>query len=184
MESIAFGVGITATASVPEEWASKFLYNYNGRTLEEVMDKDVRGRIQNILTRDFGDKDLSHCQTERKGVYDDMRSETVEYFKTMGVQITNLGGAGGFHYLDESIQSAINAKFSSEMKVASSVNEVNSAKKFAAEKNAIEAQKMLDARINLINSIAEGIRTGKIPIPNTVGGNTSMLELYGLQNIK
>ena len=184
-ESIGFSFGVTATASIPEEWATKFLYHYNGRTLAEVMDNDVRGFIQNILTSEFGIRNLSDCQADRKVIFDKMRADVTEHFAVLGVKIMNIGAAGGFNYIDVSIQESINAKFSSEMKITSAKNEVIAAQKFAEAKNAIEQQKNLDADINIKNAIADGIRTGKIPIPTTIVGSTfSLTELYSLKNIK
>ncbi len=183
-ESIGFGVGITATASIPEEWATKFLYNYNGRSLSQVMDNDVRGFVQNILTTEFGIRDLSQCQADRKAIFDTMRVATIRHFAALGVRIMNIGAAGQFNYIDKSIQNSINEKFSSEMKIAAAINEVTAAGKFIQAKVAIEAQKNLDANINIKNAIADGIRSGKIPVPNTVAGsNISIMDLYGLKNL-
>ena len=39
-------MGFTCTAFIPEEDASKFLYWYPSGSLADVMDKEVRGRIQ------------------------------------------------------------------------------------------------------------------------------------------
>ncbi len=183
-ESIAYKVGITATASIPEEWATRFLYNYNGIPLSQVMDNDVRGFIQNVLTTEFGIRDLSECQMDRKVVYELMRNNTTEHFAKLGVRIINIGASGGFDYDDKSIQDAINEKFSSEMKISAAKNEVDAANKFAQARSAIEAQKNLDADINIKNAIADGIRTGTIPVPSTIAGsNISIMDLYGLKSL-
>ena len=185
-ESIGFAFGVTATASIPEENATKFLYNYNGRTLAQVMDNDVRGYIQNILTSEFGIRSLSKCQAERKQVFDKMRDEVTDHFDKLGIRIMNIGASGGFNYVDQSIQIAINEKFSSEMKITSANNEVAAAQKFAEAKSSIEAQKNLDADIAIKNAIADGIRSGKIPVPTTIvsgSGNTSILDLYAVKNL-
>lgn len=182
-ESIGFRVGITATASIPEEWATKFLYNYNTRTLSQVMDNDVRGFIQNILTTEFGIRTLSECQNQRKDIYDNMRKRVTDHFATLGVRIMNVGAAGQFGYIDQTIQDAINNKFTSEMKVTEAANAVKAANNFAQAKNAITDQKQLDADINIKNAIADGIRSGKIPVPTTMCGNMSILDLYALKGI-
>ena len=182
-ESIGFGVGITCTASIPEEWATIFLYNYNGRTLSQVMDNDVRGYVQNILTTEFGSMPLSKFQSNRKEIFNLMRDSSVSHFSKLGVRVMNLGAAGQFSYIDENIQDAINDKFSSEMKITSANNEVIAAEKFAKARSSIEAQKNLDADINIKNAIAEGIRSGKIPVPTTIAGNNiSIMDLYGLKS--
>jgi hypothetical protein len=185
-ESIGFGIGITATSSIPEEWASKFLYMYNGRTLEAVMDNDVRGFIQNILTAEFGVLNLSTCQAQRKEVFEIMRKKTTEHFAEFGIKIMNIGAAGGFNYIDKSIQTSINEKFASEMKFTTAENEVKAANKFMQAKEAIAAQKNLDADIEIKQALAEGIRTGKLPVPSsftTAGGSVSLLDLYGLKGL-
>jgi len=183
-ESIGFRVGITATASIPEAWASKFLYKYNNRSLKDVMDYDVRSYVQNILTTEFGVRLLSVCQNDRKEIYEKMRKDVNSHFAEYGVEIINIGAAGQFTYVDQAIQDAINAKFTSEMKVTEAANAVKAANNFAQAKNAITDQKQLDADINIKNAIADGIRSGKIPIPSTVAGsNISIMDLYGLKSL-
>lgn len=183
-ESIGFTVGITATATIPDELSSTFLYNYNGKTLAQVMDADVRGFIQNILTSEFGIRPLSKCQADRKDIYEKMRKETTEHFLKLGVKITNLGAAGQFNYIDGSIQESINKKFQSEMDIKSAQNQVEAAQKFAAAQAAVTAKNQLDADINIKNAIADGIRSGKLPVPNVLAGSgVSVLDLYGLKQL-
>lgn len=182
-ESIGFEVCITATASIPEELATKFLYSYAGKTLSQVMDQDIRGYIQNILTTEFGSRQLTDCQNQRSAVFETMRKAVIEHFKLYGIQIVNVGSAGQFVYSNSDIQSAINSKYSSEMKISAAKNEVEAAQKFAAAKSAIEAQKHLDADINIKNAIADGIRSGKLPVPSTVAGDFDIMKLYGLKGL-
>ncbi len=176
-ESIGFGIGITVTASIPEEWAAKFLYNYNGRTLADVMDYNVRSYIQDLLTGEFGKRDLTTCQNERSQVFEIMKKDVAKHFKTKGIRIDNIGAAGQFNYLEPAIQEAINAKFTAEMKVEAAKDEVKAAKKFAQAKSAIEAQKKLDAEIKMMEAQAEfliGVGKGKVKLPTylVIGGTT------------
>src|SRR6267142_6559525 len=46
VDSLGFSMGFTCTAFIPEEEASRFLYWYPSGSLADVMDKEVRGRIQ------------------------------------------------------------------------------------------------------------------------------------------
>jgi hypothetical protein len=164
--------------------SSTFLYNYNGKSLAQVMDADVRGFIQNILTSEFGTRPLSKCQADRKAIYEEMRSSTIKHFAALGIRITNLGAAGQFTYVDQSIQEAINKKFQSEMNIKSAQNEVEAAQKFAAAQAAVTAKNQLDADINIKNAIADGIRSGKLPVPNVLAGSgVSVLDLYGLKQL-
>lgn len=182
-ESIGFEVCITVTASIPEEFSTKFLYSYSGKTLSQVMDQDIRGYVQNILTTEFGSRQLTDCQNQRSVVFENMRKAVTDHFKLYGIQIVNVGSAGQFVYSDHAIQEAINSKYSSEMKISAAKNEVEAAQKFAAAKSAIEAQKHLDADINIKNAIADGIRSGKLPVPSTVAGSFDIMQLYGLKGL-
>lgn len=185
-ESIGFGIGITCTASIPEELASTFLYYYNGKTLEHVMDNNVRSFIQDILTREFGIRELSKCQAERKDIFEQMDTKTTEFFLERGVRIDNLGAAGEFHYLNPEIQTAINLEFVAEKKRDAAENEVAAANEFARAARSIEAQKKLDAEILIMEAFAEGIRSGNLPIPNTLvigGDKMSLMDVYGATNL-
>jgi len=167
-ESIGFGIGVTVTASIPEEWAAKFLYNYNGRALSAVIDYNIRSFVQDLLTGEFGDRDLSGCQNDRKAVFEIMMRKTTEFFAKKGIRIDNIGAAGEFAYKETAIQKAINAKFTAEMKVQAAQDEVKAANKFAEARSAIESQKKLDAQINLTNAQADfyrGVAKGKVKLP-------------------
>jgi hypothetical protein len=184
-ESIGFGIGITCTASIPEELASTFLYYYNGKTLDEVMDNNVRSFIQDILTSEFGIRELSECQAQRKDIFNIMKTKTTEFFLERGVRIDNIGAAGEFHYLNPEIQTAINMEFVAEKKRDAAENEVAAAQQFARAANTIAAQKDLDASILIMEAFAEAIRTGKLPVPQTlvIGDNMSLMDVYGAQNL-
>lgn len=183
--SIGFSVGITCTASIPEENASTFLYYYNGKTLAEVMDNNVRSYVQDNLTNGFGSKDLTGCQNQRAVVFENMKKSTTEFFAKRGISIDNIGAAGQFEYIEPEIQSAINLEFIAKKKNDAAQNEVMAAQKFASAANAITAQKNLDADINIKNAFADYIRAGKISWPNTlvVGSNMSPMDIFGLKNL-
>lgn len=185
-ESIGLGISVTATGMIPEEWTAKFLYLNSGRTLAEVMDLDIRAYIQQTLTTEFGSRKLALCQTQRADMYKVMVEGTKKYAESLGVKLTNIGAAGQFRYIDESIQVAINEKFTSAMKIEAADNAVKAANKFVQAAKAIEAQKTLDAELELIMSqvrrndgMAKGFKTGKLQLPKVV--SESIMEgLMGL----
>ena len=188
-ESIGFGIGITCTASVPEELASTFLYWYRGKTLEHVMDNNIRSYIQDILTREFGIRELSDCQAQRKEIFELMDKKTTEFFLERGIRIDNLGAAGEFHYLNPEIQTAINAEFVAEKKADAADNEVEAANKFARAANTIRAQKMLDVDVLQREAYAQALKEGKIQFPThltivTSNGKTpTLMDIYGAQQL-
>lgn len=188
-ESIGFGIGITCTASIPEELASKFLYYYNGKTLNEVMDNNVRSYIQDVLTREFGSRVLNKCQSERKEIFEIMDSTTTAFFLERGVRIDNIGAAGEFHYINPEIQTAINMEFVAEKKSDAADNEVEAAQKFLKAAQAITKQKELDVAIRQKEAFANAIEQGKVQFPThltivTSGNKTpSIMDVYGAQNL-
>ena len=51
-DSVGFSTGITCTARIPDEDAAiKFLFNYPGGSLANVMDTEIRARIQKVMAR-------------------------------------------------------------------------------------------------------------------------------------
>lgn len=182
MESISFGVGVTVTCAVPEEYTSKFLYHYNGKALAVVVESDVRPFIQGVLTSEFGTRLLENCQKNRKEVYSKMRLKTKEYFAQYGIEIKQIAAVGGFTYESAKIQAAIDAKFESAQKVISSKNEVAAANNFLKAGKAIKAQKELEADLGIQEALAESIRKGtylKNVTTLVIGdGNTDMTDVY------
>ena len=75
LDSVGFTVGVNCTGMIREEDAAKFLYYYPGNSLADVMNKNVKGFIQNVLAREFGSRDLSVCQKEKKNIVLDLAKE-------------------------------------------------------------------------------------------------------------
>ncbi|MCX6753184.1 MAG: hypothetical protein NTW62_02480 [Candidatus Nomurabacteria bacterium] len=184
-ESIGFDVPVNCTGSVLEEDASTFLYHFGGQTIEYVMDHNVRPYILDVLTTEFGSRNLDKCQSDRKAVYDAMKERTVKFFKDFGLTIINLGAAGQFVYTDQTIQTSINGKFISEMKIATAENEVESARKFAAAADVIKKQKDLDADIAIKHALASALENGKLTWPNTLvmGKEGTIMDIWAAKNL-
>ncbi len=116
-DSIGFRVGVNITTSIPESWASKFLYNFAGKTLSEVTDENVRGFIQASLSREFGSRDLDTGREEKKVIFDVAFAEAHAYFEKKGVSVDYMGFAEGLVYDDQVIQDAINLVFQQTLDV-------------------------------------------------------------------
>lgn len=184
-ESIGFKIPINATASVTEENAARFLYNFGGQSIEWVMDHNVKPFIIDVLTMEFGARDLEACQEYRNIIYDTMKVRTVRYFKEYGLSIVNLGVSGEFSYIDQSIQDAINTKFTSSMKITAAQNEAAAAIKFTQAAEAIKKQKELDADVQVKLALAEAIREGKLTWPSTlvIGKDGNLMDIWGAKNL-
>lgn len=116
-DSIGFSVGVNITALISEDNAADFLYYYAGKPLRDVIDQNIRGFVTSILSREFGNRDLTDCKKDKKEISELALNQSVTNFKQMGITITNLGLVGGLTYEDKEIQEAINAAYTAEMSI-------------------------------------------------------------------
>ena len=81
MDSIGFSLGVNMTTSIPEPWASRFLYNFSGKTLQQVTDQNIRGFVQAVLSREFGSKTLEEGRGDKKEIFEACFEEARELFE-------------------------------------------------------------------------------------------------------
>lgn len=150
-DSIKFRVGFSATASIEEKDAAKFLYKYNNKTLKEVMDFEVRNRIGTVLLEKYGSMSMKEIREDKEGVIKHVRKEVTPFFKDMGITISNLGYVGDLDYVDEDVQKAINEQFKAqEEQKAQEIRNETEIKKATAEQEAIKKRETtLDETIKL-----------------------------------
>jgi hypothetical protein len=113
-DSINFRAGVNITVSIQEDDAAKFLYYFHGKPLPEVVDTNIRGYVQTVLAREFGQKDLTLCMKEKSTVFRMCFEETQKYFKEKGITVDYLGSSEGLSYDEPKIQDAINKRFVAE----------------------------------------------------------------------
>ena len=145
-DSIGFSMGFTCTAFIPEEQAAKFLYWYPSGSLADVMDSEVRGRIQQVAAEIAAKYPLDVLRAKKQEISDAVKRDITEFFAQRGVVITTIGMFGGMTYENGEIQKAIdNTVIAQQLKV------VNEAK--------WEAQQRENDRVTLeANAIAERAR--------------------------
>ncbi len=200
-DSVGFGVGVNATGSIPEELASTFLYHYAGKTLEEVMDGNVRGFLQTVLSREFGTRNLSEGRGEKKEIFDTAFKETREYFLKKGISIDYLGSSEGLTYDNKEIQASIDAVFTAErdveqakqeklaqaernmLLVAKAEAQRRASQEFAMAQSAGVAKTQLEIDMTRANAQLEAAKKwdGKLPA-NIMPAGSSML--FGLDGNK
>jgi hypothetical protein len=145
-DSVGFSMGFTCTAFIPEEEAAKFLYWYPSGSLSDVLDSEVRGRIQQISAEVAARYPLDTLRTRKQEISDAVKKDVTEFFAQRGVVITTVGMFGGMTYENAEIQKAIdNTVIAQQLKV------VNEAK--------WEAQQRDNDRVTLeTNAVAERAR--------------------------
>jgi hypothetical protein len=124
-------VGIAA--SVTEENAAKFLYNFGvkdpagersdpkvifqsvfyGRSLAEVMDGVVRGKVGSLVCREIGARSFDDVNSDVNKILTEVEKGTGEFLATRGITLNYIGWAGTFSF-DKDIQQAINDRYAAQ----------------------------------------------------------------------
>lgn len=152
-ESIGFSVGMNCSAQIDTESdAVRFLYSYNNKSLKDVMDTEIRARVESDFVEQCAKYSLNDVLANKEPIMSAVRNEVMSYFKEKGITITVLGMKDGIAYDDSAIQEAINAKFSSEQKLVTQQND-----------NAVVVSKAeADAKAKVIAAEAEATANQKI----------------------
>lgn len=173
-ESIGFSVGMNCSAQIySEDDAVKFLYSYNNKTLADIMDSEIRARVESDFVEQCAKRTLNQILVEKEEIMAAVRKDVESYFDDKGITITVLGMKDGLEYDDPDIQRSINEKFSSEQKL---VTQENENKRIISEAEAIaEANRILS------NSITDEVLRQKYiekwngELPKYVGDSDNVL---------
>lgn len=145
-DSVGFSMGFTCTAFISEDDAAKFLYWYPSGSLANVMDSEVRGRIQQISAEVAAKYPLDQLRAKKQEIADAVKQDVTKFFALRGVTVTTVGMFGGMTYENPAIQKSIDETF-----IAQQLKVVSEAK--------FEAQKKENERIELeANATAEKAR--------------------------
>ena len=186
-ESIGFSVGMNISAQIYTEGdAVKFLYSYNNKTLEDIMDSEIRARVESKFVEQCAKYTLNDILAKKEEIMVAVRDDVTTYFEEKGITITVLGMKDGIEYDDAAIQTAINEKFSSEQKLVTQQNnnEVMISKAQAeAEAKIMAAEAEAKANRELAASLTpELIELQKIEkwngsVPTVQGSNTPIIDM-------
>ena len=179
-ESIGFSAGMNCSAQIySEEDAVKFLYCYNNKPLSEIMDSEIRARVESRFVEECASRTLNEILTEKEDIMQSVRDDVTTYFAERGITVTVLGMKDGLEYDDTTIQKSINDKFSSEMKLTTQENE--------NQRIISEAEALAEANRILSESLTDEVLTqqfyekwdGKLPEVMTDSGNGIIVDVGG-----
>ena len=169
-ESIGFSAGMNCSAQIySEDDAAKFLYCYNNKPLSEIMDTEIRARVESKFVEECASRTLNDILVEKEEIMKTVREDVETYFADRGITITVLGMKDGLEYDDATIQKSINDKFSSEMKLTTQENEnqrIISEAEALAEANRILSESLTD---EVLRQMYLDKWDGKLP--NVMTGN-------------
>jgi len=181
-DSIGFVVGVSISAQIDEHNATKFLYRYNNKPLEEILDNEIRTKIESKFNEECGKRELEKVMGDKTDILKAVKEEVLPFFEERGITITALGLKGQFDYVDNDIQRAINEKFKAEKReqAQKATNRMN-IEKAEADNKVIELQKtIMKEKIELMN--VENQKTwiekwdGKLPQYMTGDSSIMMLQ--------
>ena len=174
-EGINVTVEIGIAASVAEQNAAKFLYYfgvkppagdrkdpavifnsvYQGRSLAEVMDGVVRGKVSALVCAEIGARPLDKANAEINPIMTKIQENVGAFLETRGITLDYIGWAGTWTF-DQPVQDAINRRY------------IAGQDKVVAETLAPYAQTIMTL------AVAEGVRSavGKFDgkLPQTLSG--------------
>lgn len=157
-ESIGFSVGMNCSAQIySEDDAVKFLYSYNNKTLSDIMDSEIRARVESKFVEECGKLALNDILATKEDIMKIVRDDVTTYFADKGITITVLGLKDGIEYDDADIQKAINEKFSSEQKLVTQENDnkvILSKAQAEAQATIIEAEAQAKANQTIAASLS------------------------------
>jgi regulator of protease activity HflC (stomatin/prohibitin superfamily) len=118
-DQVEFSTGWTCTARIASrDDAVKFLHNYPNGALKDVLDTEVRGKLQATFGLEVTDQPMTKLRQEATPHILRTVKDVTEFFKARGVTITNLGITGGFIYKDKSIMDTMVRVFNAEQEKA------------------------------------------------------------------
>lgn len=186
-ESIGFSVGMNCSAQIySEEDAVKFLYSYNNKTLADIMDSEIRARVESDFVEACAKYTMNDILAKKAEIMEYVRNDVTTYFAERGITITVLGMKDGIEYSDQNIQTAINAAFVAERNAeAQRIDNATAIAKAEAEAEAIkiaaaaeaEANQMLSASItDRLISMKQAERWNG-QLPKVTSGATPIIDL-------
>lgn len=135
-DSVGFSMGFTCTAFIDEKDAATFLYWYPSGSLVNVMDTEVRARIQQGAAEVAAKYPLDSLRAKKQEIADAVKKDVIAFFTLRGITVTTVGMFGGMAYENPAIQKSIDDTF-----IAQQLKVVTAAK--------FEAQQKENERVEL-----------------------------------
>ena len=178
-DGIGFYVGMSCSAQINEEDATKFLYRFNNTPLESIIDNEIKTMVKDEFNKEASKYTSSDLHVNKNAIISAVKESVTKYFKEFGITITVLGTNEGFTFENQTIQNAIDKKFASEQELETqkNINDANLAKaeaearaKILAAEAEAEANRKIAASLTpeLIEKIKYDRWNGELP---TVQGN-------------
>jgi hypothetical protein len=138
-DSVGFSTGFTCTAMIDEADAARFLYWYPSGSLAQVMDTEVRARVQQNAAEVAARYPLDLLRAKKQEMIDLVRSDATPFFKQRGITLTTISMFGGMTYENPEIQKAIDKTFIAQQEKVINLARLEAQRK-ENDRNELEAQ--------------------------------------------
>lgn len=156
-DQVEFSTGWTCTARIDgNEAAVNFLSNYRNGSLEKVMDREIRSRIQTTFGLEVTDLPMDKLRLAATPHLKKVIDDVTNFFKARGITVTNLGITGGFVYKNKSVSDKLVEVFNAEQEKNVAAAQT-SAQQERNKKIQLEAQAKAQALLTERKAEAEGI---------------------------
>lgn len=180
-DSVGFSLGWSSSGYIKEENAAKFLYMYPSGSLKNVMDTEIRARIQQISAEVSAKYKLDELRDKKMEIAMAVQTNVIPFFEERGITITTIGMFGGMTYENEKIQDAIDGTFIAQQEkvVAAAILAAQDDKnkkiesEAKAKANAAETEAGVIAKGNLLK--AESEAKGIEAVNNAIAKSNPML---------
>lgn len=162
-DGVGVYVGMSCSAQINEQDATKFLYRFNSTPLEQIIDSEIKTMVREYFNNETRKYTSTELNANKSNIMDEVKSKVTSYFKDYGITITALGTNEDFSYENEAIQKAIDDKFISEQKLVTQQNDNAVAlAKAEAEAEAAKIAAEAEAEVLRIQAEAEAEANRKI----------------------
>lgn len=162
-DGIGIYVGMSCSAQINEEDATKFLYRFNNTPLETIIDNEIKTMVKDEFNRQVSKFTSAELHVNKENIMTAVKDAVTTYFKEYGITITVLGMNEGLSFENPSIQEAIDKKFASEQELVTQQNKNDVAlAKAQAEADAAIIKAEAEAKVLQIAAEAEAEANRKI----------------------
>lgn len=170
-DSVGFSTGFVISSMIEEKDAALFLFRYRNGSLQQVMDTEIRCRVQAIFSDVAAKYDMSDLRSKKTEIITAIREDVTPFFKSRGITITTIGMTGGFAYENKEIQAGIDKVFlaqrEKEIAAAQLAAQADKNAKIAKEAEALANQEIQIAKAKadaqeMILAVAE--KAAKSPV--------------------
>lgn len=185
-DSIGFMARMNISAQIEEEDAPTFLYRYNNKPLEQIIDDEIRSMVSTTFVETVSDKNYDEIIKNRSAIMTKVRELVVPYFKERGITITVLGLEGEFTPLNSKIQESLDKKFTEErLSEAQAITNRRNIEQAEAEAEAIRIRQSImqqTLQLKQLEIQEKFIEKWNGSVPQVVTDGNAMWNMEGLLN--